>query len=201
MLDDTPSRRAFLRILSTAIGSTWLTLEWSSVLAAANDAHSSSQGAVPYAKFLTDTEVADVAAITSQIIPTDATPGAREAGIPQFIDRALATFFARLAPTFRSQLAEFHLACNARHPSASSFAALSPEDQIRFLHSIERTPFFGSIRLLTLIGMFAMPAYGGNRDNIGWMLLGFEDRHMFVPPFGEYDRDYAGFQIEAQARA
>jgi hypothetical protein len=169
MLDDNSSRRAFLRILSTAIGSTWLT----------------------------DAEAADVAAITAQIIPTDGTPGAREAGIPEFIDRALATFFERLAPTFRSQLAAFRVACHARHPTAPSFAALSAEQQIEFLLSVERTPFFNSIRLLTLIGMFAMPEYGGNRDGIGWMLLGFEDRHMFTPPFGAYDRDYAGFEIQA----
>jgi gluconate 2-dehydrogenase gamma chain len=201
MPDDNSSRRAFLRILSTAIGSTWVTLEWSSVLAAAHDAHAATRDAAPYTKFLTDAEAADVAAITSQIIPTDATPGAREAGIPEFIDRALATFFARLAPTFRSQLTEFRAACSARHPTVPSFAALTSEQQIEFLHSIERTPFFNSIRLLTLIGMFAMPQYGGNRDGIGWALLGFEDRHMFVPPFGDYDRDYPGFQMPTEAQA
>jgi gluconate 2-dehydrogenase gamma chain len=196
MLDDNSSRRAFLRILSTAIGSTWLTLEWSSVLAAAHDAHTSTRAPAPYTKFLTDAESAEVTAITAQIIPTDTTPGAREAGIPEFIDRALATFFERLAPTFRSQLTEFRAACNARHPTAPSFAALSSEQQVEFLLSIERSPFFNSIRLLTLIGMFAMPEYGGNRGGIGWMLLGFEDRHMFAPPFGDYDRDYPGFEIQ-----
>ena len=201
MSDDTSSRRAFLRVLSTAIGSTWLTLEWPSVMAAAHDAHTATRNAVPYAKFLTESEAADVAAITAQIIPTDATPGAREAGIGEFIDRALATFFQRLAPTFRSQLAEFRAACSVRYPAVASFAALSSEQQIEFLQSVERTPFFSSIRLLTLIGMFAMPDYGGNRGGIGWMLLGFEDRHMFAPPFGDYDRDYPGFAVATGARA
>jgi gluconate 2-dehydrogenase gamma chain len=201
MFDDSASRRAFLRVLTSAIGSTWLTLEWSSVVAAAHDAHSSAPESKPHARFLTDAEMADVAAITAQIIPTDATPGAKEAGIAEFIDRALATFFERLAPTFRVQLSEFRAACVAQHPSKASFAELAAEQQIQFLQSVERTPFFNSLRLLTIIGMFAMPEYGGNRDGIGWKLLGFEDRHMFVPPFGDYDRDYPGFQALTQERA
>jgi hypothetical protein len=44
--------------------------------------------------------------------------------------------------------------------------------------------------------MFALPGYGGNRDAAGWKLIGFEDRHVFQPPFGHYDRDYPGFVIE-----
>jgi hypothetical protein len=28
---------------------------------------------------------------------------------------------------------------------------------------------------------------------LGWKLMGFEDQHIFTPPFGDYDRDYAGF--------
>jgi hypothetical protein len=49
--------------------------------------------------------------------------------------------------------------------------------------------------LLTLVGMFALPKYGGNRDGVGWKLLGFQDQHIFEPPFGYYDRDYPGFKI------
>ena len=41
-----------------------------------------------------------------------------------------------------------------------------------------------------------MPAYGGNRDGVGWKLIGFEDRHVFQPPFGYYDRDYPGFVVD-----
>jgi hypothetical protein len=41
----------------------------------------------------------------------------------------------------------------------------------------------------TAAGMFANPAYGGNRDKIGWKLLGFEDRYIWQQPFGYYDRD------------
>jgi hypothetical protein len=44
-----------------------------------------------------------------------------------------------------------------------------------------------------------MPEYGGNREGLGWKLIGFEDRHIFEPPFGYYDRDYPGFEIEPAA--
>ena len=38
--------------------------------------------------------------------------------------------------------------------------------------------------------MFSNPSYGGNRGGIGWKLLGFEDQHIFDPPFGYYDQGY-----------
>jgi hypothetical protein len=44
--------------------------------------------------------------------------------------------------------------------------------------------------------MFSMPSYGGNSDGAGGGCMGFEDRHVFEPPFGYYDRDYPGFVIE-----
>jgi hypothetical protein len=43
--------------------------------------------------------------------------------------------------------------------------------------------------------MFSLPEYGGNRNGAGWTLIGFEDAHIFHPPFGHYDRDYPGFAL------
>src|SRR5262249_54962380 len=147
----------------------------------------------PTISFLTAAEAKDVEAVAAQIVPTDDSPGAREAGAIYFIDRALATFFSQLAGEYRAQLAVFQRAYRARHPAASSFASLTSEQQIEYLKSIDQTAFFNTTRLLTLLGMFSLPAYGGNRDGVGWTLIGFEDRHAFHPPFGYYDRDYRGF--------
>jgi hypothetical protein len=58
---------------------------------------------------------------------------------------------------------------------------------------MDQTPFFELMRTLTLLGMFSSPKYAGNFERTGWTLLGFEDQHQFSPPFGYYDRDYAGF--------
>ena len=87
-------------------------------------------------------------------------------------------------------LAGFQARCRARIHEAASFAALTSERQIEFLHTVDTTPFFEQARLLTLCGMFSSPTYGGNRDGIGWKLMGFEDQHVFEPPFGYYDRGY-----------
>ncbi|HEY7641039.1 MAG TPA: gluconate 2-dehydrogenase subunit 3 family protein [Steroidobacteraceae bacterium] len=194
------SRRTFLRVLG-ALGGTWLTLDLSKVAAAAHAAQrAQEEPGAPATSFLSQAELADVDALTAQIIPSDSTPGAREAGVALFIDRALATFFGRMAPDFRSQLAAFRLRCQQRYPDAPSFAALAPEQQSEFLKLVDRTPFFDRVRLLTLVGMFAMPKYGGNRDGVGWKLLGFQDQHIFSPPFGYYDRDYPGFAIEVIER-
>jgi gluconate 2-dehydrogenase gamma chain len=193
--NDGLSRRSFLLTAGAGLGATWLTFDWAEVANAAHDAHTVSQ--TGGSSFLTSNEAADVSAIASQIIPSDATPGAREAGVVFFIDRALATFFSRMAGPFRAQVAEFQAKCRAHEPTVASFAALSSPQQIEFLTTVEHTPFFESMRLLTVLGMFTMPGYGGNRDGVGWKLLGFEDQHVFQPPFGHYDRDYPGFIIEA----
>lgn len=140
-------------------------------------------------------EFVDLEAIAAQIVPSDVSgPGAQEAGAAQFIDRALSSFYARLAPEFRAGLQEFQRGVRARYPEPGTFAQLPSSDQIEWLRSVEHTPFFVAVRQLTVMGMFSSPAYGGNRNGIGWQILGFVDQHAFTPPFGHYDRDYPGFQ-------
>ena len=63
-----------------------------------------------------------------------------------------------------------------------------------WLHEVEKTPFFNAVRRLTVLGLIALPKYGGNHDNLGWKLIGVEDRHFWQPPFGHYDADYPGFE-------
>ena len=190
------ARRSFLRLLGGTLGASCLALNWSEIAVAAKQAATDSSSGSRSLQFLTPAEAADVEAICAQIIPTDSTPGAREAGVLLFVDRALLSFFAHQAGTFRSGLADFQGACLKWRPQTSSYSALPPAQQIEFLHTVEHTQFFDSLRLLTVIGMFSMPAYGGNRDGVGWKLLGFEDLHVFQPPFGYYDRDYPGFLNE-----
>ena len=103
---------------------------------------------------------------------------------------------SQLASDYRAQLAEFQAAFREQHPGAASFASLTSEQQVEYLKRVDHTPFFDTTRLLTLLGMFSLPAYGGNRNGVGWKLIGFEDRHVFHPPFGYYDRDYPGFVID-----
>jgi gluconate 2-dehydrogenase gamma chain len=196
METDALSRRTLLQALAGAIGAAAVPAwGWAEVAASAHRAHTAPRNNIDdtSARFFTASDAADVEAITAQIVPTDDTPGAREAGVVHFIDRALATVLAHLAVDYRARLAEFQAGCRARYPEAASFAALAPAQQIAYLTEVERTPFFDLTRQLTVMGLFTMPSYGGNKDGIGWTLIGFEDKHAFQPPFGYYDRDYPGF--------
>lgn len=144
-------------------------------------------------RYFNSGEAVTMDALVAQIIPTDETPGAREMGVVRFIDHALAGFLAPLAPTFRARLEDFEAKCLAAHAGSHGFTALAPEQQIEWLRQVERTPFFESVQQWTVLGALSMPEYGGNRDGLGWQLIGFQDLHAFTPPFGYYDRDYPGF--------
>jgi gluconate 2-dehydrogenase gamma chain len=189
---DDLSRRLLLQAIAATLGAAALPTGWADLAGAAMPAPG------PNLSFFTAAEAADVDAVAAQIIPTDDTPGAREAGAVQFIDRALATFLSHLASDYRAQLADFQAVYRKQRPAADAtpFASLASEQQLDYLKTVDRTPFFEATRLLTLIGMFTMPKYGGNRDGLGWKLIGFEDQHAFYPPFGFYDRDYPGFVVD-----
>jgi gluconate 2-dehydrogenase gamma chain len=195
------TRRTLLQTLAGAAGAAALpSWTWADVARSAHRAHAArtnAEDAPP--PFFSAADAADVEAIAAQIVPTDDTPGAREAGVIHFIDQALATVLSHLAADYRTRLAGFQAGCRARYPEAASFAALAPAQQIAWLTEVERTPFFDLTRQLTILGLFSMPAYGGNRDGIGWRLIGFDDQHTFQPPFGHYDRDYPGFVVDPKA--
>jgi gluconate 2-dehydrogenase gamma chain len=192
---DDPSRRLLLQAIAATIGVAALPLSWAQVADAA--ARLAPDGTL---SFLSAADAADVEAVAAQIIPTDDTPGAREAGVVYFIDRALSTFLSQLGGDYRGQLVAFQSEFREQHPGGGPFASLTSEQQVEYLKTVDHTPFFDTTRLLTLLGMFSMPAYGGNRSGVGWKLIGFEDRHAFQPPFGYYDRDYPGFVDDRSGR-
>ena len=200
MDDEGTSRRALLRGLATSLGVA--ALPWSEMARASHDAHAAAAapGSLSYTLF-NAADAADVEALTSQIVPSGATPGAREAGVTYFIDRGLGSFFAHWRAGFLDGLAKFQAACRSQCPDAASFAVLSSARQIEFLRTVDTTPFFDQARLLTLCGMFTSQKYGGNRAGAGWKLIGFEDQHVFEPPFGYYDRDYPGFTPQTEKRS
>jgi gluconate 2-dehydrogenase gamma chain len=194
------SRRSLLQAVAATLAAAALPVGWADVAQALEGVPLPAADGAGALSFLSASEAADVEAVTAQIVPTDDSPGAREAGAVHFIDRALATFFAQLANDYRQQLAAFQAACREQHPSAASFAGLTSAQQIAFLTTVDQTPFFSTTRLLTLLGMFSLPEYGGNRDGLGWKLLGFEDAHVFTSPFGYYDRDYPGFVADVKTK-
>lgn len=168
-------------------------------------------------RFLTDTERRCVDALVGRLIPTDDLgPGAREAGVVDFIDNQLAGSFGRgerwymkgpfaagletqgyqsahpPAGLYRAAIAALDAHCRERF-DGSAFADLGEEDQDALLTRMEddelefdgvsASAFFGMLHDNTVEGFFCDPIYGGNRDMIGWRLVGF--------PGVRYDyRDY-----------
>ena len=130
---------------------------------------------------------AEIDAITSQIIPSTDGPGAHEAGVVFFIDRALSTFDAELRGAYREGMAAIQQKRQEMFPESASIAALSAGQQIQLIYAIEHSKFFDLLRTHTMYGLLGNPSYGGNRDQIGWKLIGFENRGAYQPPFGYYD--------------
>jgi gluconate 2-dehydrogenase gamma chain len=188
------SRRSFLLSGSGLLTGMWIAANWPSIAAAAQHAGQMSKTPQPVGfEFLSAAEAADIEAISAQIVPSGATPGAREAHAVYFIDRAMATFFAGRAVEFRAGLSGFQSGYRAANPVSAAFAGIGPDEQTAYLKTVDRTPFFDAVRTLTVLGMFSSPQYGGNYRGSGWNMMGFADQHAFVPPFGYYDREYTGF--------
>lgn len=184
------SRRSFLARATTGLSSAWITANWSAILEAQEHAkRAASSGHSAKFEFLSQEQAAEVESVAAQIIPTDDTPGAREAGAVYFIDRALTTFDRDRQPVYTRGLEDLQAKVRELFPSATKFNDLSADQQIQVLKAIEKTAFFSQIRTHTITGFLANPEYGGNRDEIGWKLIGFEGKFHYQAPFGYYDAE------------
>lgn len=86
-----------------------------------------------------------------------------------------------------------------REGKAGTFAKLAPADQDDFLHRMEKgqvqlsgvdtTTFFDMLLQNTMEGFWSDPIYGGNRDMVGWKLIGFPgaryDNTGYVTQYGK----------------
>jgi gluconate 2-dehydrogenase gamma chain len=182
------SRRSFLLASATGLPAAWVAANYPGILAAQEHVSLAAKaGQQPQLTFFTEPQAAEIEAITAQIIPTDETPGAREAHCILFIDRALATFAKKDQPAYMQGLQDLQSQTQKLYPDAARFSALTPEQQIKVLTALEKTPFFRTVRTHTVLGFFARPVHGGNSDKVGWKLIGYDDSLNFKPPFGYYD--------------
>jgi gluconate 2-dehydrogenase gamma chain len=160
-----------------------------------NGIPSPDPGALTY---FNDFQARTVEAISERIIPGDiANPGATQAGVVYYIDRAISGFSTGLQRVYRLGLRELERYCERER--SAQFVDLTPErqDEIvrRFLgneiragqtaqddNEAETTgeidldllrAMFAVIREHTIEGFFCDPVYGGNRGAVGWRLVGF----------------------------
>ena len=109
-------------------------------------------------------------------------PGARDAGVLNYIDLALAGAYADQQDFYRRGLAALDAYCRKTYKQA--VRELSRRQQDEVITALEQgkatgftwptaQAFFNTLRTHTMEGMFADPVYGGNKDFAGWRLVGF----------------------------
>jgi gluconate 2-dehydrogenase gamma chain len=184
------SRRSFLAGSAAGLGSAWIAANWTGILEAQEHAkRAATSGSPGKFEFFSPEQAAEVESVAAQIIPTDDTPGAREAGAVYFIDRALTTFDKERQAVYTQGLGDLQAKTRELFPNAAKFSGLTADQQVQVLKAIEKTPFFAQIRTHTITGFLANPEYGGNRDEIGWKLISFDGKFHYQAPFGYYDAE------------
>jgi len=192
------SRRNFLKSGGSALGVSWLALNTTLILAACKKAQDNSATQAAYSNISIE-QALELGAIVDQIIPPDETPGATDTGVVYFIDAALGGFMAGAAASLDEGLDDLANKAKLAGNQNSKFSELSFEQQTMLLKGIEDSQFFGTLHFLTMMGMFCLPQYAGNRDEIGWDLLGFNHQHVWQAPFGYYDAEVLSSAAEQGA--
>jgi gluconate 2-dehydrogenase gamma chain len=172
-----------------------------SASAAEAHAHPGNAKAAKY-MFFSAAEVAFVDAAVARLIPADELgPGAKEAGVTYFIDQQLFGGWGTMAKMYRqgphaegtpqqgyqSPLTPqeiFRVAIREiNHRLGKPFEKLAAKEQDEVLKNLEEGKlaldavpsrfFFNMLLDSTIEGFFSDPIYGGNRDKVGWKLVGF----------------------------
>lgn len=160
---------------------------WPEVLAARQHAHDAAQSPTSHFESLDPETARELEALAAQIIPSTGGPGAREAGVIHFIDRALATFAIDDRSAYLLGLAQTQDKREDLFPDSTSITSLTDAQQINLIQAIENSPFFELLRTHTVLGFLGNPSYGGNRGKVGWHAIGFDDSMAHQHPFGYYD--------------
>ncbi|WP_028744860.1 gluconate 2-dehydrogenase subunit 3 family protein [Rhizobium mesoamericanum] len=143
------------------------------------------------------------ASVARLIPADDQWGGALEAGVPNFIDKQLGGAWGAGERFYRSgpwqagaptqgyqlpftpaELFRTAVVAIARElKDATPFAQMSPKEQDAYLHQLEAggkdlggvpsETFFAALWAMTLEGFFSDPVYGGNKDKLGWRMIGF----------------------------
>ena len=151
--------------------------------------HSNGEG---HGAFLNDADAETVAAFAERLMPgAPDKPGARDAGVLNYIDLALAGAYADLQDFYRRGLAQLDTYC--RKTYGEPFVRLDAARQDTVIKALEEgkagefswptaQAFFNTVRTHTMERMFADPIYGGNKDFAGWRLVGFPGgQPLFTP--------------------
>jgi gluconate 2-dehydrogenase gamma chain len=142
--------------------------------------------------FFNITDALTIAAMAERIMPgAPGKPGAKDAGVLNYIDLALSGAYSDQQEFYRHGLTQLDAYCNATYKkSFVDLAAAQQDEVIGALETGKATgfdwphaqAFFNTLRTHTMEGMFADPVYGGNKDFAGWRLVGFPGaQEVFTP--------------------
>jgi gluconate 2-dehydrogenase gamma chain len=136
---------------------------------------------------------ATIEAATDRIVPVDRDPGARQAGVVDYIENTLGTYDAEHAPLYVDGVQELDRLARERFAS-EAFVQLRSEQQDQILAHLEdkRSPFFTLLVEHTMQGFYGDPRHGGNRNSASWKMIGFpgpSHPQGYQPPFGWYDEN------------
>ncbi|MCY4358191.1 MAG: gluconate 2-dehydrogenase subunit 3 family protein [Gammaproteobacteria bacterium] len=183
------SRRRFMADTATLMRGSLLVMSMPAILTSCREAQQASQSNAAF-QTLSGLEAAEFSAIAARILPADISPGAEEAGVIHFMDNVIGEESrSDVLIQLREGLGKLQNQIAAEF-GESQFHRLDTTSQDAELHKIEATPFFSTLRYLTIAGMLSMPHYGGNRNGIGFDLMQVRDRAAWGPPFGYYDADF-----------
>ena len=148
-------------------------------------------------RFFTEKEVSLVDEIVEQIIPKDEWPGAKDAGVTNFIDRQLVGPFVRHQQIYRKGLAAMQASCNSLYQK--QFQELSWNEQTNLLKEMSEGRlsdipkdnktgkqvnkiwemgfdriFFNLICDHTMQGFYGSPRHGGNLNYVSYKMIGLD---------------------------
>ena len=175
-------------------------------------------------------ERATIEAAAARIVPSDEDPGAREAGVIDYIEGLLAAddVDADIGPREKKEYSNFLLGSmggrteeqqatlfklnglGSRHRQAycdgvaeldrlaaelrpgADFCGLDDAGRDRVLTILDerKEPFFALLVTHTMEGFYGHPRHGGNKDRVGWQVLGYPGPsfpHGNESPYGWYD--------------
>lgn len=179
-----PSRRSLLKsagVVGAAVASS--SAATNVIAADGSSANGASQPIIREAlETLTAAEVDTLEAVVDRILPSDENgPGAREARAAHYIDRSLASDNANSRHSYAIGLTAID--DYARKQKGRAFHQLNADSQDEILAAVidgdvsgfnpSGSGFFNMVRNHTIQGTFSDPYYGGNRDFVGWDMIGY----------------------------
>jgi gluconate 2-dehydrogenase gamma chain len=138
---------------------------------------------------------ATIEAATGRIVPADRNPGAREAGVIDYIENTLNGYDAEYLRHYVDGVQELDRLAREKF-AAQTFTSLQAQQQDEVLSYLEerQSPFFAHLLEHTMQGFYGDPRHGGNRDRASWKMIGFpgpSHPQGYQPPFGWYDKNIA----------